>query len=209
MDVIPALLTDQKNVLQHMIALCEHFTQAVQIDIMDGLFVPSKSITAVDLAEIQTSLFLEIHLMVQDPLSYIDSFKKAGADAIIFHSESVEKPEPVITTIKEAGLLAGIAVNPATDITFLSSLYQTLDQVLLMTVEPGFYGSAFIPDVLRKIQRVRALCPGLKISLDGGISLANSQLVKQYQPEQVCIGSAIMKHPHPAQAFAQLYKAYN
>src|SRR3989338_5636666 len=111
MKIIPAILTDKPEELRKMITQAEDFCDLAQIDIMDGRFVPSKSISAEDMMKIKTNLKLEVHLMVEEPTKYLEAFKRAGAKRIVFHYESKESPSAVIMKIRALGLEAGIAIN--------------------------------------------------------------------------------------------------
>ncbi|MGE4357900.1 MAG: ribulose-phosphate 3-epimerase, partial [Candidatus Omnitrophota bacterium] len=151
MKIVPAILTDDPKDLEIKVRQAESFCDIAQIDIMDGKFVPSKSITAGDLSKIKTGLFLEAHLMVDYPLREIYSFKKAGVKRIIFHFESKNTPQEVIKEIHKEGVEAGLAINPETEIGEIEDLLDRIEILLIMAVNPGFYGSRFIPQVLKKI----------------------------------------------------------
>jgi len=149
--VVPAILTDSAEALADMVQQAERFTTYVQFDIMDGEFVPSRSITAGDLKAISTDLTWEVHLMVQEPEKYLKSFWEAGARKVVFHYEATSSAEEVISQARNLGLGVGLAINPETPVSAISSLVSIVDSVLFLTVNPGFYGSPFLPEVLEKI----------------------------------------------------------
>ena len=150
---------------------------AIHIDIMDGHFVPNltlgpRAVAAVNRA---TSLFLDVHLMIYNPYDYIESFIQAGADRITFHFEATEDVEDTLEFIRRCGKLAGLSFRPETSFSMIPKYLPLCDMVLLMTVNPGFGGQAFIPETLEKIQLVRQYCNQHKlpvdIQVDGGINL--------------------------------------
>ncbi|OGX28455.1 MAG: hypothetical protein A2879_05225, partial [Omnitrophica WOR_2 bacterium RIFCSPHIGHO2_01_FULL_49_10] len=179
MKIVPAVLTDRPDELKRMIAQSEGFCDLVQIDIMDGKFVPSRSISAGDLAEIKTSLKLEIHLMVDEPSKYLEPFKKAGAKRIVFHYESKEDPADVIRKIRALGMEAGIAINPETPVSKVEKYFKDIDILLFLSVNPGFYGSKFIPEVCDKARAVNEKKDRPVIAMDGGLKAENIMMIKE------------------------------
>jgi ribulose-phosphate 3-epimerase len=203
-QIVPSVLTDNPGTLRDMLYQSETFTDFVQIDIMDGKFVPSLSITLKDIAGVRTELKWEAHLMVKEPENYIEGFAKAGAQQIIFHYEVVKYPETLITKIKKLGTKAGIAINPETPISVLDSLVSRLDSILFMSVIPGFYGSKFIPEVLGKITEFHRLYPKMQTGIDGGIKENNISLVAQTGVNSICVGSAIFCQQNMAESYNRL-----
>ena len=202
--IIPAILTDNPKDLEKMIRQAEQFTDYAQIDIMDGKFVPSKSIIASDLAKIKTNLFLEAHLMVSQPQNYIQDFKKAGAKKIIFHFEATKKPLEAIKAIKDAGLKAGLAINPGTKNSQISQLVEKIESVLFLSVNPGFYGAKFIPEVIDKAREFKRLFPSVQTGIDGGMKLDNVRLASEIAIDYICVGSAIFSKEDPGESFKSL-----
>ncbi|MEW6102270.1 MAG: ribulose-phosphate 3-epimerase [bacterium] len=202
MFVYPAILTDKKEELKRMLKIAEAFCKNVHIDITDGAFVPSKSISYDDLVE--TNLFMEIHLMVSSPIDYVEGFKKRGAKRIIFHIESNDSPEKTIEKIKDEGLEVGISLNPETPILKIEPLFKKIDLVLIMSVVPGFYGSQFIPDVLLKAKEIKEKKPDLYLEMDGGIKLSNISLIKEAGVNIAAVGSEIFKSENPSSVFEKL-----
>ncbi len=208
-SIVPAVLTDNPQSLKDMLEIAATFTNFVQIDIMDGLFVPSKSITATAISAIKTALNWEAHLMVNNPGSYIDDFAGAGARQIIFHYEATKSHEAIIDMIHKAGLKAGIALNPDTGISVLNPLINKLDSVLFMSVIPGYYGSKFIPEVLDKITHFRIKYPDVHTGIDGGIKENNIAIVAETGVNSICVGSAVFCQDNPSQSFKRLENLCN
>ena len=207
--IVPAVLTDKKEELVYMLSVCKEFAEFVQIDVMDGKFVPSVSIIPDDLAVLKSPLRCEAHIMADDPLRWIMPFKEFGAEKIIFHFEAKSDKDKVIRNIREAGLRAGLAVNPNTKIEEFSSFVGKVDSILFLSVTPGFYGSPFIPQVLGKIKKFNALYPHIETGIDGGIKLNNINEVKKAGLDYICVGSAILKAPCPREAYSNFIKKYN
>ncbi len=206
MKIIPALLTDSPDELRSMIKLAEGFCDLVQIDIMDGKFVPSKSISAQDLAAVKTPLKLEIHLMVDEPSRYLEPFKSAGAFRIVFHYESKEDPAVVIAKIHALGLLPGIAINPETPVSEVEKFFKDIDILLFLSVNPGFYGSKFIPEVCDKAGVLKGRKSGLIIAMDGGIKSDNILLIRDAGVDLACVGSGVYGKGDAKQNYNDLVK---
>ena len=202
--VVPAILTDDPKALETMVRQAETFTDYVQFDIMDGQFVPSRSITWEHLASLNTKLGWEAHLMVLHPEDYLPGFHKAGAQKIVFHYEATSSPLKVISQIKDLGMKAGLAINPDTTVPTILSLLDEVDSVLLLTVNPGFYGSKFIPEVLDKIVEFRKAQPGMEIGIDGGIKEGNIAQIARSGVDVIYVGSAIFLQPQPGESYRSL-----
>jgi len=207
--IVPAILTDDPKALVQMISSAEKFCDLVQIDIMDGKFVPSKSINSDDLKKIKTNLYLEVHLMVLNPENYFKGFKEAGAKRIIFHYEAAPRPKELIDTLKKLKIKPGIAINPETPVTAIDPFLDELDMVLLLAVNPGFYGSPFIPEVLQKARELSQMRKKIILALDGGVKFDNVREIADSGVEQIDVGSAIFKNGDPRanyKKFAELVK---
>jgi ribulose-phosphate 3-epimerase len=149
---------------------------AIHIDIMDGHFVPNLTLGPRAVAAINrsTDLFLDVHLMMYNPFDYIERFVEAGADRVTFHFEATEEVEETLAYVRKCGVQVGLAFCPETTESLIPKYLNKCDQILLMTVNPGFGGQAFMPEVLEKISFVRKICDDLKldkpdIQVDGGI----------------------------------------
>jgi len=202
--LVPAILTDDPEALERMVRQAETFTNFAQIDIMDGQFVPSLSITWQDLASISINLTWEAHLMVMYPEDYLEGFRQAGAQKVIFHYEANNSPQEVISQARNMGLEVGLAINPETPVTAIAHLINDIDSILLLSVNPGFYGSQFIPEVMDKVAELHHVRPDLEIGMDGGINESNIAEIAQSGVDVICVGSAIFRQPQPAESFQHL-----
>ena len=188
--------------------------QRIQIDVMDGHFVPNITMgpMIVEAVRRSTALTLEAHLMITNPEQYIEDFAKAGADVIIVHQEVCPHLHRVIQQIKSAGKQAAVALNPSTPVFMLEDVLSLLDLVLIMTVNPGFGGQEFIPETLPKIARIRQMITQRNlqcdVEVDGGIHEATVPQVVQAGANLLVAGSAVFNQRESvAQAMERLRKA--
>ena len=202
--IVPAILTEDPEALGNLVRQAETFADFVQVDIMDGRFVPSRSIACSDLVSVSPKLRWEAHLMVRQPEEQLQCFARAGAEKIVFHFEATSSPLQIIRLIRHLGVKVGLAVNPETPFTTTLSLADSVDSVLFLTVHPGFYGAKFLPEVLDKVVELRSRKPNLEIGVDGGIKEANVAEVAKLGVDCICVGSAIFVQPDPAEAFHRL-----
>jgi len=202
--VVPAILTDDPAALEAMVRQAETFTDNVQIDIMDGRFVPSKSVTWEQVAGLSVRLNWEAHLMVMEPEKYLDGFKQAGAGKIVFHHEASASPHAVISRIKDLGLEVGLAISPETPVSAADACIHDIDSVLLLTVTPRFYGSQFIPEVMDKVPELRRIRPGIQIGVDGGVKESNIGEIAAAGVDYICVGSAVFRQRDPAESYRRL-----
>ncbi len=201
--VVPAILTDEPKALEKMIRQSEAFTDFVQIDFMDGKFVPSHSVSPDSVrSSIHTKMKWEAHLMIREPAKHFANLKLAGAFKVIFHYEAVKSPELVIAAAQKFGLKVGIAINPETGVAAVLPLAGKVDSVLLLAVHPGFYGAKFLPEVLQKIPGLVAA--GFTVGIDGGIKETNIEEVARTGVTSINVGSAVYRHADPAAAFRKL-----
>ncbi len=142
----------------------------IHIDIMDGHFVPNLALgpKAVQAINRSTNLFLDVHIMIYNPFDYIERLVASGSDRITFHFEATEDVEEALQFIRKCGVKAGLAICPETSSSLIINFLDKCDLLLLMTVDPGFGGQAFIPDVLEKVKFIRETCKTLKI-IEGGV----------------------------------------
>ena len=163
----------------------------IHFDVMDGRFVPNISFGLVVLEAVRrvTQLPLDVHLMIVEPEKFLPAFAKAGADGLTIHAEATPNIHRAVQQIKELGLKAGVAINPGTPVNALEPLLPDLDLALLMTVNPGFGGQAFIPQSLQRLQTLKHLRDGLNprclIQVDGGINLHTA-------PQTVAAGAEVL-----------------
>lgn len=169
----------------------------VQIDIMDGRYVPNITFGTMAVSSLRplTRLTLEVHLMVSPPEDFIEDFARAGADTIIVHQESTPHLHRVIQHIHALGKKAGVALNPSTPAAMLSEVLPGLQLVLVMTVNPGFGGQEFIPETLSKIRQVRKSIAQLgldcEVEVDGGINTETAAMVAEAGANVLVAGSAV------------------
>ena len=213
--IVPSILSADFTSLGEQVREAEEAgAQRIQIDIMDGHFVPNITMGPMVVEAVRrcTKLPLEAHLMISNPEQYIEEFAKAGADVIIIHQEVSPHLHRIIQQIKAAGKMAGIALTPSTPVIMLEDILSMLDMVLIMTVNPGFGGQNFIPETLPKITRLRQVIDqqGLDcdIEVDGGIQESIVPLVVQAGANLLVAGSAVYNERESvAQAIARLQNA--
>ena len=182
----------------------------LHIDVMDGHFVPNITVglPVVQSLRHATTRFLDVHLMISDPLFFARHFAAAGADLVCFHAEACDHPEEVISQIRDSGKKAAVALKPATGAKCLLPYLDKLDMVLIMTVEPGFGGQAFLPEMLPKIQEVKAMAdkknPSLLIEVDGGINERTAALCRKAGADILVAGSYVFGAEDPSAAVERL-----
>jgi len=185
----------------------------LHIDVMDGHFVPNISIGPVVIESLRkvSTLEFDVHLMIENPERYVEAFVKAGADHITVSLEATRHIHRVIQQIRSLGVSVGVALNPATSLETLTYVLQELDMVLLMTVNPGFGGQKFIPEVLPKIitlsEILKEVNPLCRIEVDGGINSDTARLVSRAGAEVLVAGAAVFASPDPTKAFKDILKA--
>lgn len=168
----------------------------IQVDVMDGHFVPNLSMGPGIVAAIRrvTRLPLEVHLMVERPERFLDAFAEAGADLIQAQVESTYQLYRVLDRIRELGKRAAVALNPATPVGALLEVLPYVEEINVMTVEPGFGGQRFIPSSPEKVRRVRELAPAIDIEVDGGIDAETARLVVEAGANVLVAGSSVFGH---------------
>lgn len=194
----PSILTaDFCDLKSELKKIEENGCPYVHIDVMDGQFVPNisigipvvKSISAV------TDMVLDVHLMIKNPLKYVEDFAKAGADIINFHFESDDNPTEVIDEILKQGKKAGMTLKPATDVKELLPYIDRLSLVLIMSVEPGFGGQSFMEDMMEKVKFLRKYVDennlDIDIEVDGGVNMKTIETVLDAGANVVVVGSGI------------------
>ena len=196
----PSILSaDFSRLGEQIRELDEAGAQYVHIDVMDGMFVPSISFGLPVIRSIRgcSERIFDVHLMIEEPIRYISDFAEAGADLITVHVESCRHLDRTVDAIKEKGLLAGGALNPATPLSALSCILPKVDMVLVMTVNPGFGGQSLIPYTLDKVRDLKKMIDvrGLKtdIEVDGGIHLSNVEEAMAAGANIIVAGSAVFQ----------------
>lgn len=175
---------------------------AIQIDVMDGHFVPNITVGIPIVAALRgvTDLPLDVHLMIEQPAQYIDAFADAGADILTVHVEACTHLHRVIQQIQERGVKAGVALNPATSEYTIEHVIRDVDLVLVMTVNPGFGGQAFIETMPAKIEQIRKMLDGtgrveVPIEVDGGVNVRTARLAVEAGATWLVAGSAVYGAP--------------
>ncbi len=213
--IAPSILSaDFTRLAEEVKAVESAGVDRVQVDVMDGRFVPNITFgtLAVESLRSRTRLLLEAHLMVTPPEDFIESFARAGADTIIVHQEATPHLHRALQQIRTLGKKAGVAINPSTPALMISEVITLVDLVLVMTVNPGFGGQEFIPETLPKIRQVRNAIRqrNLKCELevDGGIHLATAPQVVEAGADVLVAGSAVFGVPEgPAEALRKLQES--
>ena len=183
----------------------------LHFDVMDGHFVPNISFGVPVLASLHKALpdaYYDVHLMISDPVGYAPAFAKAGASCITFHVEAVDDPAAAIAAIRACGVQVGVSLKPGTPVETLSPLLPLVDLVLVMSVEPGFGGQAFLPAAAERIAALRAECArqgvAPHLSVDGGINAETGALCAAAGADVLVAGSTVFAAPDPAAAVRQL-----
>ena len=171
------------NLEKQLIILKEKNIKYLHLDVMDGNYVPNISFGQGVIKNIRenTDFIFDVHLMIEEPEKYIEEFAKAGADIITIHQEATKHPLRVLQQIRELGVKSGISLNPGTSLNVLDYLWDELDLILLMTVNPGFGGQSFIPSSIKKIKDTKELIDKnnkeIILEVDGGIKTSNLDLL--------------------------------
>ena len=184
----------------------------LHLDVMDGIFVPNISfgIPVISSLREKSDLLFDTHLMIEHPAQYAAAFAKAGADHLTFHLESADPVEEVISTIRETGCTVGISLKPATPAEAVFPYLDKVDMVLIMTVEPGFGGQKFMPDMMPKARAVRDEIDRLKlpvhVQVDGGVQGGNALLCRDSGCNILVAGTSVFRAPDAVQAISDLKK---
>jgi len=212
--IAPSLLSADFSRLQEEIKdiTCSG-VEWLHLDIMDGHFVPNLTFGPAVVAAIRpySSLVFDAHLMISRPEDFITPFARAGADYITVHVEACTHLHRILQQIREAGCRAGVALNPATSLNKLDYVLDSVDLILLMTVNPGFGGQDFIPEMLPKIAALRSRLDREKrnilLAVDGGINSDTAYDVCRVGADVLVVGSAIFNKPNRQEAIAEIIKA--
>ncbi|MGG3466625.1 ribulose-phosphate 3-epimerase [Neobacillus pocheonensis] len=196
--IAPSILSaDFSKLGEEILAVEKGGADYIHVDVMDGHFVPNITIGPLIVEAIRpiTQLPLDVHLMIENPDQYIEAFAKAGADYITVHVEACRHLHRTIQNIKSFGVKAGVVLNPATPVETIQHIIGDIDMVLLMSVNPGFGGQKFIPEVLPKIRKVKEMAEqkglNIEIEIDGGVNPETAKQCMEAGANVLVAGSAI------------------
>ncbi|MBR5322067.1 MAG: ribulose-phosphate 3-epimerase [Clostridia bacterium] len=207
--ISPSILSADFSNLGHDVERVEKGgAEYLHIDVMDGVFVPNISLGASVQKSIrkQSNMVFDTHLMIINPIRYIDDFAKAGSDIITIHLESCDNVEETLDKIHSLGIKAGLSIKPKTPIEAIKPYIGKFDMLLIMSVEPGFGGQSFIPESLDKIKEARTLLGDLDIEVDGGINADNINTIVKAGANILVAGSAVFGNDNLTEAIATLRK---
>ncbi len=196
--IAPSLLAADFSALDREVAKIKR-ADMLHVDIMDGHFVPNISIGPAVVAALRdkTQLPFDVHLMLENPMNYIEAFRKAGADTITVHVECKEPAQELIAAIRATGAKAGLALSPETPVSAIGDWGSQLSQVTVMTVNPGFGGQTMMIDPLRKIFQLKSQFPGLLVEVDGGVNLQTAPLCKAAGADILVAGTSVFQAEDP------------
>ena len=194
-EIVPSILSaDFAKLADEIAEIASAGVNVVHLDIMDGHFVPNITIGPPVVAKLRkySKLVFDCHLMISEPVKYVERFVEAGANHITFHIEATDEPEKLIDKLHELGCTAGICLNPETPVEAIEAVAPLCDMVLVMTVEPGFGAQEFMPEAAKKIVRVREIVgPEIRVEVDGGIDAETAPIVVSYGADTLVAGNAI------------------
>ncbi len=206
MKVAPSIIAcDFSKLKEEINSIEEAGADLIHLDVMDGHFVPNITFGPIVVDGIRklTKLELDAHLMISEPEKYIKEFVKSGCSMISFHIETVKEPVSLFSYLKENNVMSGIALNPGTPIEKIEKFFEYVDFVLVMLVNPGFYGQKMLPDTVQKVRTLRQMT-GKLIEVDGGINGDNAGEFLDIGVDIIVSGAYIFKHPDRKKAIGKL-----
>jgi len=190
-QIIPSVITDNINEVRTKLETVAGASEWVHIDIMDGEFVDEVSIELHELKDIETKLNIDLHLMVTNPLKYLDECKELGVKRVIYHFEAVKEHLEIIEKLNQLGIEKGIALNPETPVKDLENIINRFNLVLLLAVNPGRGGQKFIESTLKKIRDLKRMSPEKAVAVDGGVNENNIAKISRAGADIFVVGSAV------------------
>lgn len=200
--IVPTVLVKTEKKLKEQLRIASSFLDNVHLDIMDGRFVPNKTFPLNALLNLRTRLRVSVHLMAFRPETYFGLFRKAGIRRVIFHVEATKNPEAVIAEARKHGLEVGIAFNPRTRVERVVPFAKLVDEILVMSVQPGFGGQKFRPSALKKVRRLSRL--KVAVGVDGGVHLGNCQEIVAAGADILYVGSGVWGKHNVKKAYGEL-----
>lgn len=209
--VAPSILAADFSQLNNAIDIInDSEADFVHVDVMDGVFVPNITfgMLVVEGVKKMAKKPLDVHLMIVHPEKYVEAFQKAGADIITVHYEACPHLHRVLQMIKDSGAKAGVAINPHTNVELLEDVLEDLDQVIVMSVNPGFGGQKFIYRTIPKVRKLKDMIiarnTGTLIEIDGGVGLHNAEAILQAGADILVAGSSVFKAKDPKKMISEL-----
>ena len=215
-EILPSILSaDMARLAEEIDSVKAGGAMLIHVDVMDGHFVPNITIGPPVVASLRkaTDLLLDVHLMIEEPDRYVPEFARAGANMISVHQEAAVHLDRTLNLIRSSGAEAGVVINPATPVETITQVLEIADYVLVMSVNPGFGGQAFIPYTLNKIRQLAAIRRerglNFRIEVDGGITLDNVAEAVRAGADLIVAGSSVFHSKNPRQTVEAMRRLAN